>query len=59
MVNGTECQVYSLGKLKYFVINSEHTAESDEIFTFWSVLYFQMKKNLNVAFKFSDESIFL
>lgn len=29
MVNGAECQVYSLGKLKYFMINSEHTAESD------------------------------
>lgn len=59
MVNGTECQVYLQGKLKFFMVNSEHTAESDDIFTFWSVLNFQMKKHLNVAFKFSDVSIFL
>lgn len=58
MVNRTECQVYLLGKLKYLMVNSEHTAESDEISTFYSVLNFQMKKNLNVAFQFSDVSIF-
>lgn len=59
MVNGAECQVYSLGKLKYLMINSAHTAESEvEIFTSWSVLNFQIKKNLNVAFKFSDVIIF-
>lgn len=52
-VNGSEFQVYLLGKLKYCMVRSERAAESDGsdgTFTSWSVFDLQIKEKSEYCF---------